>query len=558
MLFWLLAQCSLMHATLTETTTTWPAFTTPTEPAFANVLDPSWVSPYNTSLDLCGNASQVLSANLATAGSSICSNPPSTIEDLEKVMLELVAALDNHSPQTVPMVYIGCDNNNFYGLVDCWGMDYGVPADCRREKYPALSIQKWMVHRWKLKVKAPEVLGDDKRHSIAFIDGKIDLDSKFLEGDYQTTERPWYSQDDGWGDAYQFAQSPGSCSIAYGTTITKKVTAGTAGIDNLGVCRAGTSETIPFKWGGWDSCNSTIQCGDGEGDCSEDGDCAGDLVCWKREQGATEIPWNTGTKAYDTSSFNAMQFNNDVQNIGNADFCVSPEVSTGLETTEILMIIFGTFTAVAIIIYALSVSGILESLRHAFMGDMMLALIFMFWKALDLSSTFVAFFVEINPIDGIDDWFRVSYIVFAVCNFICFALSMYFLYELVSFLWSHNEGINTAQVHRQKFQIQMHVDIVGMISFVFEDTFGSFLQVIALKLYPETVTWTYLACVAMQLIEMGMSITSFASYQGAIEALELADEMAYETKTGENQPTESFMDRMKKSRFKKAEEAEAK
>jgi hypothetical protein len=303
---------------------------------------------------------------------------------------------------------------------------------------------------------------------------------------------------------------------------------------------------IEFTWGGWDSCSPSAKCGDGEGDCSEDDDCEGDLVCWSREQGATEIPWNTGDKAYDPSSFNAMQFNNDVQNIGNADFCVAPPVTTGLDTTEILMIIFGTFTTVVILIYGLSASGLLESMRHAFMGDMSMGIIFMFWKTLDLASTAVGFFVEINPLDDIDDWFRISYIVFACCNMICFSLSMFYIYQYIAFLWEHQEGINTAELHRRKFEIQMNVDVVGMISFVFEDTFGSILQVMALKLYPETVTYTYLACVSMQLIEMGMSVTSFASYQAALEAINMADETVYETKIGAKKVTDSFMDRMKK------------
>ena len=88
------------------------------------------------------------------------------------------------------------------------------------------------------------------------------------------------------------------------------------------------------------------------------------------------------------------------------------------------------------------------------------------------------------------------------------------------------------------------MDMAGMIAFIFEDMYGSVLQMAALNLYDGTATITYLICVSLQrnqifdvdfkysflwVIEAGMSVTSFSDYQNTITAIQMAKLSAIES-----------------------------
>ena len=159
----------------------------------------------------------------------------------------------------------------------------------------------------------------------------------------------------------------------------------------------------------------------------------------------------------------------------------------------------------------------------------MLGTMFLFWKMLDLSCTYFGFFVEINPNKNVDDWFRMAFVVFIAFNTICFLMNAYIIALQLQYLLQHNEGMKTAIEHEELFILRLQMDMAGMIAFIFEDMYGSILQMAALNLYDGTATITYLICVSLQLIEAGMSVTSFSDYQNTITAIQMAKLSAIES-----------------------------
>jgi len=69
------------------------------------------------------------------------------------------------------------------------------------------------------------------------------------------------------------------------------------------------SDVKVIEWIGADSCTPQSPCRDAQSDCDTDADCAGDLICWQRDQGETR-------EGYDASNINS-----------DADACVQPETS---------------------------------------------------------------------------------------------------------------------------------------------------------------------------------------------------------------------------------------
>jgi hypothetical protein len=396
-----------------------------------------------------------------------------------------------------------------------------------------------MKYRWKVNARNDANLpsaGGRWEGALAQVNGKWDILHMRYMGDYMTVERPWFSQEDGWGEAYVFASQAGSCRVVYGTTFVGKVAEGTVGVDKIGVCAQGGEGMTIFDWRGWNGCTVEDPCADGFGDCGSDDECLGDLVCWNRQQGTTKIPWNTGG-AYDMTSFSAIQLNYEVLNLGNADFCVRliEEEVDELDVTEMILAIFGAIVGIAIIVYLLSKFGILTWLRHAFLGDLMLSSLVLLWKIIDLSSTYYAFFVEINPLQEVTHVYHILFVTFMVFNTICYLAVSYYVIIQIKYLLGLVEGINEEVKMREKFENDINICQVSMISFVFEDLYGAFLQLMAIKWYSNVVTVPFLLCVFFQCFECGIGATAFSTYAVSLDALEMANFARSEEKLSHSQ-----------------------
>jgi len=75
-------------------------------------------------------------------------------------------------------------------------------------------------------------------------------------------------------------------------------------------------EVKMVEWLGKDGCSESEPCQDGQSDCDNDAQCAGDLICWQRDNGETR-------QGYDASQINA-----------DADVCVQKESVTPSNPTD--------------------------------------------------------------------------------------------------------------------------------------------------------------------------------------------------------------------------------
>jgi len=443
--------------------------------------------------------------------------------------------------------YIGFDNNDFYMIKDC---RHELTYCNRVESWEAFGSPNFLAY-----VRNSFIFGTPERFIFVLDDSGVM--GQFLEvtGEYPTTERTWYSQDDGWGESYKFASTQittgaSSCEVdVYGQTFTRRAEQGVIGLDSDAVCwQPGITRVV---WKGWEYCgkNGTL-CGDGDGDCQTDDDCIGDLICFQR----------TNQDLREGYDFSLLA---DVVGGAGADICVHQHIANeAIPLDLMILIIFSGISFAVSMIYCAHKSGIFHLVEEYILKESIMAILGISWDVMEILSLYIGYFGSVQHNEKASQLIKIMFIITITFSSIGFCVCIYIRFR--TFLWevvfpteklitpstqhqlssmnlfskkghldlsptsSHNiqeDVIDCLQQTHEQFIVIYHNTTADIVCLLLVELPQSLLSVYYLCLYLEDIDRVYIVCVVIQLVSLGIFTSAISARTHAKKLISVTKRM---------------------------------
>jgi hypothetical protein len=226
-------------------------------------------------------------------------------------------------------------------------------------------------------------------------------------------------------------------------------------------------------------------------------------------------------------------------------FALPIEAEEGNDLTVIFLTSFGGFVVVVILIALMNHFGIIDVISTAVASDFFSVIISLAWKCVDFSMTAVGLWEVTTFTDG--DIYPLIYCIFTGVHCLCFGYAFYVLWNDLQHLNNNpmlkeitNTGdirltnTNTDEVLTAKQSVQYNLKrnelhaanaFSGCISFMFEDIFGSILNLYGLWEFEDAAgSILFIIVTALQVFETGLSFASFQEYGYALRQIDVLEQ----------------------------------